>query len=363
MRTTIARGLTAVALVAGLVSTGEPAVAASGRAWTLNSAGRMPGSNISAVASSRPWDAWAVGSQAEAGSGVPQGVLLHWQGRRWRRVPAAGLPEVGTWHSVATSSPRNVWVYGWSQVKQSVAHFDGRRWREVAMPRDVVTYGFAKLAVAPGATWLADARWAARRVGNGWRSTPFPEGVTVTAIEARSAREVWVAGYRWSITGNPQARPYAARWDGRRFVAVATPDNGMFVRDLYVDRHRNVWLTGQIPQGEGHRPVVLRWNGRRWRDLGLPDQNQWPNAISVSRSGKVWVAGDPEGFEGPTAFWGYDARGWRTVTAQLPPGAFAPSVSGLAPIPGTNRMWAVGTYHKVVGPGSSQSYESIHLYR
>ncbi|MBA9005307.1 hypothetical protein [Thermomonospora cellulosilytica] len=365
MRTAFPRGLAAVVLAAGLTATATPATAAPAatdrHGWALHSAGRLPGSYFSAIASSRPWDAWAAGHQVD-GTGRARGVLLHWQGRQWNRVPAAGLPKVSYWHSVATSSPRNVWVYGWSQTRQSMAHFDGRRWREVAMPDDMVTHGFAKLAVAPGATWLASERWAARRVRGGWRSTSFPQGVTVTSIDARSAREVWVAGYRHA-PGEP-VQPYAARWNGRTFVPVATPDNGLVVRDLYVDRRNNVWLVGQIPQGwEDHRPAVLHWDGRRWRDLGLPDQNQWPEAVSVARDGTVWVTGDPEGFEGPATFWGHDGRRWRTVTAELPRGAFAPRIAGLAPIPGTNRMWAVGGYEVVVGEGSSQSYESFHVYR
>jgi hypothetical protein len=362
MRTAFLRGVAAVALLAGLTATATPASATGRHGWALHSAGQLPHSHFSAVASSRPWDAWAAGSQVD-GTGRSQGVLLHWQGRRWNRVPATGLPDVSYWYSVGTSSPRNVWVYGWNQAKQSMVRFDGRRWREVAMPDDVVAYGFAELAVVHGATWLADERWAARWVGNGWRSTPFPEGVTVTAINARSAREVWVAGYRRVALGKP-LQPYAARWNGTTFAAIATPDNGLVVRDLYVDRRNNVWLTGQIPQGlDDHRPAVLRWDGHRWQDVGLPDQGQWPDAISVARDGTVWVAGNPEGFEGPATFWAYDGTTWRTVTAELPPGAFGPRTAGLAPIPGTNRMWAVGGYEVVVGEGSSQSYESFHLYR
>ncbi|HEX2317269.1 MAG TPA: hypothetical protein VHJ17_26210 [Thermomonospora sp.] len=362
MRTALLRGLVVVALIVGVGGTAGAAAAVEGRGWKVHSAGRLAGSHFSAVASSRPWDAWAAGHQVDE-AGHPRGVLLRWRGREWSRVPAEGLPEVSYWYSVGSSSPRNVWAYGWDQDGQSIVRFDGRRWREVAMPDGVEIHGFAELAVVPGATWLAGGRWAARWVGDGWRSVVLPEGVNVTAVHARSAGEVWVAGHRFVAPGKP-LQPFAARWDGTAFVPVATPENGLVVRDMFVDRRNGVWLTGQIPQGwDGHRPAVLRWDGHRWQDAGLPDQGQWPDAVGVTRDGTVWVTGDPAGFEGPATFWGYDGSAWRTVTAEPPPGAFSPRVSGLAPVPGTNRMWAVGGYEVVVSPGNSQSYESIHLYR
>ncbi|MDH2425436.1 hypothetical protein [Sphaerisporangium sp. TRM90804] len=311
--------------------------------WRISQAGRLPEGYLSSVTAPGPEAAWAAGHQRDE-SGVAHGVVLRWNGDRWRRVPASALPDIGYWHSVSASSPRDVWVYGWGQREAAVARFDGASWRRVPMPvlPEGASTAYAELAVARGAAWLAGETWVARSSGGTWETTSLPEGVHITSIDARTPSDVWMAGYVFEPGSGVQ--PYTTRWDGAAWSPVDMPENDLVVTDVYAGGRDDVWVTGWIPEGEEQRPAVLRWDGEVWRDAGLPDEGQTPTAISGDGRGRLWVTGDPAGFQGPPLFWRYDGTGWLTVAGELPPGGRAEIMNGLAPVRGTNRHWAVGGY-------------------
>ncbi|MEO3813025.1 hypothetical protein ABGB17_28820 [Sphaerisporangium sp. B11E5] len=341
MRTALTR-TTAVTGVLVTLLAGTATAAAREPRWTTSQAGRLPEAYLHSVTAPGRDAAWAAGQQTGA-TGRAHGVVLRWDGARWRRVPAAELPKVNYWYSVSASSPRNVWVYGWSQTGAAVARFDGTRWREVPMPEPPGggSVSYAELAVVRGATWLAGETWVARRGAGGWETTALPPLVSIKAIDARTAADAWLAGY--AVTADGSVQPYTSHWDGEEWTPVPMPGNGMAIQDIWAESPTSVWVTGGAQRGEEAVPAVLHWDGTGWQDVGLPDEGQITLAISGG-GGEVWVTGDPEGFEGPPMYWRHDGTGWTTVAGELPAGGRADQMTALAPIRGTDRHWAVGAY-------------------
>ena len=115
----VAAGLALVTLSALAVGAGSPAALARAgvvqapRGWRVVYRSTSKISNIvTDVAAISPGDAWAVGSTAQAGHGNTQDepLVLHWNGARWRRVAVPGL---GGFYltAVAASSASDVWAF------------------------------------------------------------------------------------------------------------------------------------------------------------------------------------------------------------------------------------------------------------
>ncbi|GII29338.1 hypothetical protein [Planotetraspora mira] len=340
-----APALQAASQTASQTAPASPAAVASPRTppqWKIFYAGRLTEGFLHSVAAPSPSSAWAVGQyQDEDGHG--HAAVLRWNGRGWSLVPPSSLPDMKYWYSVSASSAHDVWIYGWNEERAGVAHFDGRKWREVAFPDlpEGAPVSYAEVASVRGGTWLAGETWVSRRVHGGWKTKTLPEGVRISSIDARSATDAWIAGTAYSAEKGLQ--PYTAHWNGHAWKPVKMPADNLGVNDIWAQSGRSVWVTGLIPVGEGWTPTVLHWNGKSWKNVRMPDEGQWPLAISGNR-GEVWVTGDPAGFAGPPLYWRFDGRSWRTVAGRLPAGGRAETVTGLAPIRGTSRLWAVGSY-------------------
>ena len=109
--------------------------------------------------------AWAVGT-AHTGA-VTSTLILHWNGKTWKRVasPSPG-PEGSTLYGVSASSPASAWAVGYTAVysegwKTLIEHWNGKTWKQVPSP-DPVTVSSSKLtwnilqsvsAVSAGSAW------------------------------------------------------------------------------------------------------------------------------------------------------------------------------------------------------------------
>ncbi|GII58439.1 hypothetical protein Pth03_68280 [Planotetraspora thailandica] len=338
-----------IAMIAGSAVAVAPAhaapvtqAAAKPPPWKNFYAAKLTEGYLHGVAAPGPSSAWAVGHYQDE-NGYGHAAVLRWNGRAWSQVPSTSLPNMKYWYSVSAATPRDVWVYGWNDVRPGLAHFDGGKWRPVAFPKlpEGTWTSYAQLASVRGATWLAGETWVSRRVGGGWKTTALPAGVHANLITARSATDAWLSGTRYTADGGFQ--PYTARWNGHRWKQVNIPVGDLSISDMWAESKMSVWVTGQVPSGEEWIPVVLHWNGKKWKNVRIPDEGQTPLAIS-GNGGKVWVTGDPAGFSGPPLYWRFDGRRWTTVSGALPAGGRAEQVTDLAPVKGTARMWAVGNY-------------------
>ncbi len=83
-------------------------------------------------------DVWAVGDYSSS-AGEPVSLLMHWNGRRWARVPG---PDLGGATSVLTGvsaeANQDAWAVGYVEsdgVRQTlILHWDGVAWAQVTSP-------------------------------------------------------------------------------------------------------------------------------------------------------------------------------------------------------------------------------------
>jgi hypothetical protein len=177
------------------------------------------------------------------------GAWLRRDGRRWSEGLIRTHPgRYGTAITAAVVLGRSeVWAFGTLFTRDAAttlpfaARFDGRRWRVTAMPRPAGVPGLvsAASAVSPGDIWAtlgygaqedfpasgnggALAHWN----GRAWRLVPLPKPLAdqgdPTSIAAVSRRDVWVGG--GAKNSKPGGlSPLAARWDGRRWQVTRLP--------------------------------------------------------------------------------------------------------------------------------------------
>ncbi|WP_329128975.1 hypothetical protein OG552_01885 [Streptomyces sp. NBC_01476] len=345
----------------GAATARHQAVPAAGPAWHTVQAGKLSSSAfLFEVATAGADAAWAVGNQTVGG--VTSGVILHWDGTAWRRQPTPGVPATGVWHAVTAASAHDVWAYGWSQTRETLAHYDGRSWTAVALPElpPEQIYGFAKIAAVPGRLWVVNDTSIATYSGGTWQRTALGSGVFITSIEAHSATDAWAVGESGDVPGG---RSVALHWNGHAWKDVSPAGSKLILSDVYRESARSVWAAAVTQADEDNPPQtrVLHWNGRTWKDVTGPLTGLVSGEISGDGRGTVWVSGDPAGFEGPAVYWRHRGGVWTSAVGDTVPGGVTQSytVQDLAPIGRTGRFWSVGSYELLVGEATSATYELI----
>jgi len=122
----------------GTTGSGQLIMHFDGQAWRQV---RCPSgrSSLTDVVTLPDGSAWAAGGDG----------LLHWNGRRWRRVDP-GLSSVNT---LTALSPTDVWAAG---GRGELAHFDGEKWRRADSPAplDGAAVWLGAASVVPGTVWM-----------------------------------------------------------------------------------------------------------------------------------------------------------------------------------------------------------------
>ena len=150
-------------------------------------------------------DVWAVGVSG------PHFFELHWNGRRWsryvERVP--GGPTYGPVALVSASGPGDVWAAanasgddGPTWPDTVLVHWDGRGWRRAQPPPKIFLALNDLLVIAPGELWLTAFRGNGDAYGGGvreqltgtrWRETDTHQFV-LTALGGDDAGGLWGVG-------------------------------------------------------------------------------------------------------------------------------------------------------------------------
>jgi hypothetical protein len=106
-----------------------------GKAWReVHSAGRGAGTQLNAVTSISPDDAWAVGFYENGNT--ENFFTEHWNGRAWRWIATPGAPDGGfdTLLGVSGNSPDNIWavggILGDPFVQVWLMHWNGTAWQQ-----------------------------------------------------------------------------------------------------------------------------------------------------------------------------------------------------------------------------------------
>lgn len=261
---------------------------------------------------------------------------------QWRRVPVPDPTAIGELNDVAVVSPEEAWAVGSLGAEETsaslVLHWTGMRWEEVAFPK--VARLEAVAVVSPTEVWVVGARgkgmgspshpFAARWSGSVWRTVPIElpiRGSLEDVAVVPGTRHLWAAG------STSRGHGLALRWNGRRWIRVAT-DVRQGGLDGIVAFPHVVWAVGSA----GQRMVALRWNGGRWRRFpGPPGRATSVDGVAPD---SLWAAGavpaDRPGHSRPALF-RWNGEGWRHAWVGAGLGRLNDVV---VPAPGV--PWAVG---------------------
>jgi hypothetical protein len=216
-----------------------------------------------------------------------------------------------------------------------------------------VSFGASAVVPGSGVLWLAGAEYSSapvvfeRRVGGRWvaiAGAATSDPVVVTGMDASARDDVWAVGYSEPAAGPPQ--PVAEHWDGSRWslVPMPAPDGGGQVRAVAVRGRRDAWAVGW----SGSSQLIERWDGRAWRIMPAPAVPGFLSGVAVvPGSPVVWAVGgrpgQPDGGLTLTERWG--GRAWRVLPSpNLSNSPSAPD-SGLSAVAAVSAhdVWAVGS--------------------
>ncbi|MEO5878266.1 MAG: hypothetical protein ABIS86_18600 [Streptosporangiaceae bacterium] len=300
---------------------------------------RPTGSTLGEVTAPAANAAWATGSRGS------RPALLAWNGRQWRDSPLA-VPSTTILEGVSASSRKNAWVVGFDPWGVALAaHWNGRAWKKVPFPKAGPTFLRAVDSRTTEDTWAVGSTsgFAGSQAavwhwnGAAWKTTPArsPLGSELSAVSAVSATQAWAVGTQGK-------NPLILRWDGRTWAPSPTPkiEGEATLTDV-----AGTWAVGTSFAGT-EKPLALHWDGRAWAVSPVPGTGRLASVAEDGRGG-VWAAGETSDGRATLAHW--NGRFWDLSSAPSPLGeeeetlTGPSSVWGLAHVPGTAALWAVGT--------------------
>ncbi|WTW98069.1 hypothetical protein OG216_34125 [Streptomycetaceae bacterium NBC_01309] len=249
---------------------GEPIMTQhwNGRSWTVVDVPTPPdsmGGGLLSVSAVGPDNVWAAGWAQIQDSATPdpdggpthieshhEGLIAHWDGRSWRRIPVPQPYAAWGLNSISASGPNNVWAVGngYGDDNQPVAlHYDGSKWSVLPTPPHGGVYGEFNSVVAKSPTDV----WAVGRVllddkdrghalvmhwnGKSWTRVAVPETAGPMYGAAPAPGGIVAAGKTYD-----RANGYALRVVGNRATSLGLPT------DLPDGRSYAPWSVGTDPR-------------------------------------------------------------------------------------------------------------------
>jgi hypothetical protein len=272
--------------------------------------------------------AWAAGTYAFGQTSIG-GLLLHWNGIRWQRVPSPNPGPTNTSLSAVTAvSHTDAWAVGrylgarFPFGRNLILHWNGTKWRQVPSPhlggRRAASSLGGVAAISRSNAWAVgsgsydSATLILHWNGNAWKlapSRPGPIYGELRGVAVVSATDAWAVGDTTGPDPVGDSVTLIAHWNGRAWKQVPSPnpETGLYWNDyLYgvaATSATNAWAVGYanyFPQGgEGPLveqpvpadvPIIAHWNGARWKLVPGPSPNDLYALTAVSAT-DVWAAG------------------------------------------------------------------------
>ncbi|HEX8007744.1 MAG TPA: hypothetical protein VF482_15110, partial [Trebonia sp.] len=216
------------------------------------------------------------------------GYVLHWNGSRW--VVAKHLPgNGGELTGVTALSATNVWVFGGGGFIGGLGtwHYNGTSWQQ----------------------WKGSAAGLER-------------------ASALSANSIWAVGSGTSPDSTIQ------HFNGNTWQTVSAKAlSGLQFFGIRAFSSTNVWVAA-VTQGGVQPAYLVYYNGAGWTRIMVPWSVQVNNPVSDGHGG-LWLTG----FSVST---GQSYVVHRTSSGAWSRTAVSADLQGLALIPGTTSLWAVG---------------------
>jgi hypothetical protein len=298
----------------------------NGKKWADVTSGALPSrGRLFGVAKFPGGGAWAVGF---SGGATHQPVILRLAGGTARRVP---VPSVrgGELLGVSATSATNAWAVG--DVVRGPAlilHWNGRTWRRMRLPASFTARDLSRVAAtSAGNAWaIGDGRHGGEVImrwnGRRWSSAAFPapggQALQLRGLTATSASNAWAVGWTGGITTS--SATVALHWNGKKWKRVPSPDpfaGGEGDGFLGVDASSagNAWAVGGGFTWLDGAPLTAHWNGTSWTAVPTPTGTGNLLGVSVSPSGQAWAVGQtlaPTEAEGTqTLILRWDGTAWR----------------------------------------------------
>ena len=325
---------------------------------------------LSGVAATSASDVWAVGYYYPSPS-TAQTLTLHWNGTSWSVVAS---PNVGSSDNVlsgvAATSASDVWAVGYylssTFVRQTlIDHWDGTGWSVVASPNagslDNVLSGVA--AVSASDVWAVGYYLSSSPQtliehwnGKSWSVVASPNVASspnvLSGVAAVSARDSWAVGNYFKSSSSPY-QTLTLHWNGKSWSVVASPNVASSFNKLFgvaAVSARDSWAVGSYETSDSIiHTLTLHWNGKSWSVVASPNVGSSSNELSgvaaVSASNS-WAVGYylPSGSTSLTLIEHWNGTSWSVVASPKHVGSISNVLSGVARVPGSSNIWAVGFY-------------------
>ncbi|MFI0453400.1 hypothetical protein [Actinomadura sp. 6N118] len=209
----------------------------NGSSWSASAAPEPASDYVLTDVTAAGVGAWAVGHGFPWGAAGP--VALHWSGTDWQAVTMPQIPK-GKLLAVSATGPDDVWAVGADDRSGLITHYDGRAWTRVPAPStrfpltDVI-------AITPDEAWAVGRDRVLQWNGRKWKRVKAPITAANT-ITATAPDDVWVAGghgelahydgHRWTVTTSPQPMGDSTVW----LASASVPDGVCMVGSHQVVR-------------------------------------------------------------------------------------------------------------------------------
>ncbi|MFD0691611.1 hypothetical protein [Actinomadura fibrosa] len=329
-------------LACGTVLTAAPARAA---AWTdVPSPALAYNGSLDRIDYGAANAGWAVGS---AGSIFgPEARIVRWNGSSWTaQTSPVGFTPV----DVAAAGAGKAWIVGWNLGGTVSLYWNGTAWTKVdyplvGMPNQVsaapdgTAYSIAGLDPASGGP-SAILRWT----GTGWVDpvVPLPASSSITALDVKSANDVWLAGTT-AASGNSVAG-ILMRWDGASWTKIDVPGSmgvpayqGTLHR-IVVNSPTDVYVL-RVRQNAQITNALLHYDGTSWTTIGTPLNVA---GVGLSSDGANGVVMLPITTGANTQYMHYDGTSWSTLGGPSRSGTVQAADADARP--GTSTVTSAGT--------------------
>jgi hypothetical protein len=125
----------------------------------------------------------------------------------------------------------------------------------------------------------------ARRQHGHWHTVKWPShsAKALTTIAAASAKDVWLGG------GTMSGYPAIYRWSGKKFVAAKLPKLRFGeIQSIAASSPSNAWAVSGDLRSKDDTPVALHWDGKKWSAVASPEDMR---GVSTSGPGNAWGLG------------------------------------------------------------------------
>jgi hypothetical protein len=366
LRTLLRAAAPAAAVALALASGLTAAQASSTPGWRITKLVESPAGYtfLQGVAASGKSDAWVVGTT------VQTLVIDRWNGGRWKplAVPAAfTLSGSGGVNDsvIGAASAGDMWTFpavsnGTTNVNYALQR-DGGTWKTFKLTGANVISGTAVFSLSDAwafgfATGNAAASgyprpYVARFNGHAWKRASMPGDAL--GVSPLSANDIWAYGPSVKSLGQSTPDVIAMHWNGKAWGTLAVPRYKLSGQRAYVQQlvalgPSDLWAYEDLPvnrgtgQPAGPGLVLAHWNGHRWSSVIKDTSDTGMGALVSDGHGGVWLQA-VNVTSGADEFLHYSAGRLSRVAEPTRAGYdTSGGISGVALIPGTESLWAVG---------------------